>query len=88
MSINARYQDMDDYEDEKEEREFSIIDILAIISKWFIRIGMVFAVIVGIYYLVKLQIVNLLLFIIGLIVSYFFGYFFMFCLDKITSLNK
>lgn len=86
MSLHARYQDIDDYEEE--EKEVSIIDILATISKWFIRLGIVFAVIVGIYYLVKLQIVNLLLFIIGLIVSYFFGYFFMFCLDKITSLNK
>lgn len=87
MSLYARYQDIDD-EEEKEEKEFSLIDILATISKWFIRIGIVFAIIVAIYYLVKLQIVNLLLFIVGLIVSYFFGYFFMFCLDKLTSLNN
>ncbi len=87
MSLHARYQDYDEEEIE-EEKEFSIIDILATISKWFIRLGIVFAIIVGIYYLVKLQIVNLLLFIIGLIVSYFFGYFFMFCLDKLTSLNN
>ena len=87
MRLHARYKDYDEEEIE-EEKEFSIIDILATISKWFIRLGIVFAVIVGIYYLVKLQIVNLLLFIIGLIISYFFGYFFMFCLDKLTSLNN
>ena len=65
MSYNARYQDIDDYEEEKDS---SIILILGTIAKWFIRIGMVCAVIVAIYYLVKLQIVNLLLFIIGLII--------------------
>lgn len=87
MSYNARYQDIDDYEDEYEEKDSSLIPFLATIAKWFIRIGIVCAVIVGIYYLVKLQIVNLLLFIIGLLIAYFFGYFFMFCLDKLTS-NK
>ncbi len=83
MSYNARYQDIDDYEEEKDS---SIIPILGTIAKWFIRIGMVCAVIVAIYYLVKLQIVNLLLFIIGLIIFYFFGYFVMFCIDKVNSL--
>ena len=87
MSIYARYQDIDEEEREEEEREFSIIPILAFISKWFIRIGMVIAVILGLYFLIKLQIFNLLLFIAALIVSYFFGYFFMFCLDKLTTLN-
>lgn len=87
MSIHARYQDIDE-EEYEEEKEFSIIPILATISKWFIRIGMVLAVIVGIYYLCNLQIFNLFLFIIGLVVAYFFGYFFMFCLDKFTSLNN
>ena len=88
MSYNARYQDIDDYEyEEEKEKDSSIIPLLGTIAKWFIRIGIVCAVIVGIYYLVKLQIVNLLLFIVGLIIAYFFGYFFMFCLDKLTS-NK
>ena len=87
MSYNARYQDIDDYEEEEEKEESSIYTLLETIVKWFIRIGIVCAVIVGIYYLVKLQIVNLLLYIVGLIIAYFFGYFFMFCLDKLTS-NK
>ena len=94
MSYNARYQDIDDYDeyneyedDYEEEKSSTTLSILGTIAKWFIRIGILCAVIVGIYYLVKLQIVNLLLFIIGLIIAYFFGYFFMFCLDKLTS-NK
>lgn len=85
MSYNARYQDIDDYEYE-EEKNSSIIPILGTIAKWFIRIGIVFAVIVAIYYLVKWQIANLLLFIVGLVVFYFFGYFVMFCIDKVSSL--
>ncbi len=85
MSIYAKYQDIED--DEESEEKSPIINILAFISKWFIRIGMVIAFFLGIYFLIKLQIANLLLFIIGLIVSYFFGYFFMFCLDKLTTLN-
>lgn len=89
MSYNARYQDIDDYEEEEEEeKDSSIIPLLGTIAKWFIRIGIVCAVIVGIYYLVKLQIVNLLLFMVGLVISYFFGYFVMFCIDKVASLNK
>jgi len=88
MSYNARYQDIDDEDyEEYEDNKSTTLSILGTIAKWFIRLGIVFAVIVGIYYLVKLQIVNLLLFIVGLIISYFFGYFFMFCLDKLNE-NK
>ena len=85
MSLYAKYQDIDD--EEYEEKGFSLISILGTIAKWFIRIGIVLAIIVGLYYLIKWQIVNLLLFMVGLIIAYFFGYFFMFCLDKLIS-NK
>lgn len=86
MSYNARYQDIDNYDEYEEEKDSSIIPLLGTIAKWFIRIGIVCAVIVGIYYLVKLQITNLLLFIVGLVIAYFFGYFVMFCIDKVSSL--
>ena len=89
MSYNARYQDKDLYDDyEEEKEESSIYPLLETIAKWFIRIGIVCAVIVVIYYLVKLQITSLLLFIVGLVIAYFFGYFVMFCIDKVASLNK
>ena len=89
MSYNARYQDIDDYEDDyEEEKDSSIIPILGTIVKWFIRLGIVFAVIVALYYLIKLQITSFLLFIVGLVIAYFFGYFVMFCIDKVASLNK
>ena len=84
MSINARYQDIDDEEYEDGVEESSLLSTFA---TWFIRIGIVCAVIVAIYYLVKVQIVNLLVFMICLLVAYFFGYFFMFCVDKLSD-NK
>lgn len=84
MSYNARYQDIDD-EEYEEEKESKLIPILGSVAKWFIRIGIVCGIIVLLYYLIKLQITNLLLFIVGLIIAYFFGYFFMFCLTKISS---
>ena len=87
MSYNARYQDKDLYDNYEEEKDSSIIPILGTIAKWFIRIGIVCSIIVIIYYLVKWQITNLLLFLVGLMIFYFFGYFIMFCLDRLTG-NK
>ena len=58
MSYNARYQDIDDYDDSEEEKDSSIIPILGTIVKWFIRLGIVFAVIVALYYLIMWLIPN------------------------------
>ena len=80
----------EDYEEEPhgyyvDEDENPTISILSFIATWFIRIGIVIGVIVLLYFLFKGQIGKALLFILGLLVSYGFGYFFMFCLDKILS---
>ena len=74
-----------EYEYDYEER-YTLIYILTIISKWFIRIGMVIAVILLLYFIFTLKFFNALLFIIGLLIAYIFGYFFMFCLDKLLSI--
>lgn len=87
MSIYAKYQDVDDYEEEQEEKEFNIITILGFIATWFIRIGVVLGVILLLYFIFTGQVVNALLFILGLIIAYFFGYFFMFLLDKFVELG-
>ncbi len=87
MSIYAKYQDIDDYEEEQEEKEFNIITILGFIATWFIRIGVVLGVILLLYFIFTGQVVNALLFILGLIIAYFFGYFFMFLLDKFVELG-
>ena len=80
----------DDYEDNEVydqdyEDDSAFIGALAFISKWFIRIGMVIAVILFIYYIINGKLSTGLLFILGLVVAYFIGYGFMFLLDKIVD---
>ena len=60
----------------------NFISILSIVSTWFIRIGIAIAIILIAFFVVKGQISNLLLYIVGLMASFFFGYFFMFILVK------
>jgi len=76
----------EDYDDEEEEiTNDSMILLLDFIATWFIRIGVVLAVIALIYYIAVGKIFTAFMYIIGLVVAYFFGYFFMFCLDKFLS---
>ena len=81
----------DDYEEIEEEEERNIdngtILLLDFIATWFIRIGLVLAFIALVYYIVTGQVFSAFMYIIGLVIAYFFGYFFMFCLDKIFD-NK
>ena len=87
MSLYAKYQDIDEDEELEEVEETSWIPVLSVISKWFIRIGIVIGIILLIYFIVVGKVFSAFIFVIGLIVAYFFGYFFMFCLDKLTSMN-
>ena len=73
--------------DENESSEFNMISFLSVASVWFIRFGMVVAVILLVYFIVVGKIVTALLYILGLVVAYFFGYGFMFCLDKFIESN-
>ena len=73
--------------DENENSEFNMISFLSIASVWFIRFGMVVAVILLIYFIVVGKIGSVFLYILGLVVAYFFGYGFMFCLDKFIESN-
>ena len=74
--------------DENESSEFNMISFLSVASIWFIRFGMVVAVILLVYFIVVGKIVTALLYILGLVVAYFFGYGFMFCLDKFIENNN
>jgi hypothetical protein len=89
MGKYSRYQDIDDeeYEEEYDDEDVSIIPLLSTISKWFIRIGIVVAVILLLFFIVKTDFMSAFLFVIGMIVAYFFGYLFMFCLDKFVTMN-
>lgn len=81
------YGNLDEYEEYEEENDSLFIATLAAISKWFIRIGLVIAIILFIYYIVTGKATTGLLFLLGLIVAYFFGYGFMFVLDHLVSDN-
>lgn len=73
--------------DENDNSDFNMISFLSIASVWFIRFGMVVAVILLIYFIVVGKIGTAFLYILGLVVAYFFGYGFMFCLDKFIESN-
>ena len=78
-------EEYEDYYDDESDSAF--IGTLAFISKWFIRIGLVVAVIVFVYYIMVGKVSSALLFVLGLVVAYFFGYGFMFLLDKMVDSN-
>lgn len=77
----------DEYEEdyEEEDNRSETIILLDLIATWFIRIGIVLAAIALIYFVVMGQFFSAFLYIIGLLMSYAFGYFFMFCLDRVLS---
>ena len=84
---NEDYEDDGDGEEEYYEDEDSsnILSILSLISTWFIRFGLTSGVILLIYFLFSGQLKTAFLYVIGLVVAYFFGYFFMFCLDHFVG---
>ncbi len=77
----------DEYEEdyEEEDNRSETIILLDLIATWFIRIGIVLAAIALIYFVVTGQFFSAFMYIIGLVVAYYFGYFFMFCLDRFLS---
>ena len=79
------YDELEDIEDYEEQSP--VISLLSIFSKWFIRVGMVVAIILFLYYLFTGKITSAFLFVLGLVAAFFFGYIFMFLLDKLVSSN-
>lgn len=85
----------DEFDDEYEEYEklddgiktIDYIAVLALISKWFIRIGIFIAAVLILVFLFTFKIKTLLYYVMGLVLAFFFGYFFMLCLDKLISRN-
>ncbi len=79
---------MDEYYDENEELDDSavtVISVLSLVSQWFIRFGIFVAIVLVVYFLLCGKFLTLLLYVLGLIAAYFFGYFFMFLLDKFVG---
>ena len=84
-SYKEVYKELDDVDDDYEAARFN--SILSLISKWFSILGVVIAIILIAYFIVMGQFQNLILYILGLIVSFFFGWFFMYFLVKFTENN-
>lgn len=76
------------YDELRDNNEvINIISILAIISNWFMRIGVVIAIILTIIFFVTGKVGTAFLYIGGLIIAFFFGYVFMYFLDKFLHQN-
>ncbi len=84
-SYKEVYKELDEVDDDYEAARFN--SILSLISKWFSILGVVIAIILIAYFIVMGQFQNLILYILGLIVSFFFGWFFMYFLVKFTENN-
>jgi len=84
-SYKEVYKELDEVDDDYEAARFN--GILSLISKWFSILGVVIAIILIAYFIVMGQFQNLILYILGLIVSFFFGWFFMYFLVKFTENN-
>lgn len=82
------YEDYHDVEDEEEDdtnvesdAKDEVVSIFAFISTWFIRIGLVLAVILLIAFLISGKFLTAVLYLCGLAVAFVLGYGFMYCLD-------
>jgi len=74
------YEDLDDG-----MSKINFISILSVFSVWFIRVGIILMIFLVIMFFVTGKVLNAFLYIGGLILAFFFGYFFMFCLDGCMS---
>jgi len=72
----------DDY-DYIEKTNTNVLKILGFCSIWFIRIGMIIAIILFVTFIVTGEVKTAFLYVVGLIISFFFGYMFMFMLDVV-----
>ena len=88
------YNDSED-EDEEEDKDdtssyytyddnsiYKFLSIFIVVFKW---IGVAIAIILISYFITQGNIKSLLMYILGLVIAFFFGYFFMFILNKFTE---
>ena len=89
---NTNY-DNDYFEEDDEHNDNNILNksdnsfynILSFVSTWFIRAGIAIMIILVVVFLVQWKLKSLLLYIIGLCVSFVLGYLFMYLLMSFTN---
>lgn len=94
-NYEENYEDYDDYSEEDYEEleqesknEISLLEILAFVSQWFIRIGIGIGIVLLVMFFVTGKPGTAFLYFFGLVVSFFFGYGFMFLLDFFVGRNN
>ena len=84
-SYKEVYKELDKVDDDYEAAKVN--GILSFISNLFSIIGVIIAIILIAYFITTGQFQNLILYILGLIVAFFFGWFFMYFLVLFTENN-
>ena len=79
--------DTEEYEEFNEEDKSDIISTISLVSTWFIRFGIVVTGILVLYFLFSAKFSTLLIYLISLVLAFFFGYVFMYLLEKFTEDN-
>lgn len=79
--------DTEEYEEFDEEDKSDIISTISLVSIWFTRFGIVVTGILVLYFLFSAKFSTLLIYLISLVLAFFFGYVFMYLLEKFTEDN-
>lgn len=89
---NSLEVESDDYINEDaetldEDLGGDMIFIFTLISTWFGRVGIIIAIMLILYFLFTAKFTTMVLYVVGLIGAFFFGYLFMYLLERFTNSN-
>ena len=89
---NSLEVESDDYINEDaetldEDLGGDMIFIFSLISTWFGRVGIIIAILLILYFLFTAKFTTMILYVVGLIGAFFFGYLFMYLLERFTNSN-
>lgn len=77
----------EEYEALDEDLGGDMISTFTLISTWFGRVGIIIAAILILYFLFTAKFTTMILYIVGLVGAFFFGYLFMYLLERFTGDN-
>ncbi len=77
----------EEYETLDEDLGGDMISTFTLISTWFGRVGIIIAIVLILYFLFTAKFTTMILYVVGLVGAFFFGYLFMYLLERFTSNN-
>lgn len=77
----------EEYETLDEDLGGDMISTFSLISTWFGRVGIIIAIVLILYFLFTAKFTTMILYVVGLVGAFFFGYLFMYLLERFTSNN-